>query len=213
MKSIDDIFSSQKILPIVQGNTLEDGVEVAKAMRGAGMSVVEVVLRNESALELTRTLKLEFPDLTVGVGTVYSETLLDKALVAGADFIVTPATTPKLLDALVTCGKPFLPGVSSLSDVAQMLEHDIKRMKLFPAEVVGGQSMLKAIGAVFRDVKFCPTGGVNAANISGYLALDNVFAAGGTWMVPGDALKQKDWNTITQTCEEAMALAAALAAS
>ena len=206
MNSIDSIFSTQKILPIIQADTVEQGVHVAKAMQSAGMSVVEVVLRNDTALDLAYELKTALPELTVGIGTVYNVDLLSKALDTGADFIVTPATSASLTQALIASGKPFLPGVSSLADVVQLLELGITRMKLFPAEVVGGQAMLKAISAVFADVKFCPTGGVNAKNLSEYLALPNVFAAGGTWMVPKKAVLEGNWPSIRSACEEALAL-------
>lgn len=203
--NIKDIFAKQSLLPIIQASSISEGIAVTKAMKDAGLSVVEVVLRNEQALALASEIKATFPELTLGVGTVYNTQLLDKALNAGADFIVTPATTPNLTKALLSCGKPILPGVSSLSDMATLLEQGVTEMKLFPAEVVGGVSMLKAVSSLFKEVSFCPTGGVSPANQKEYLSQSNVFAVGGTWMVPKEAVQAEQWATITQACKEAIA--------
>lgn len=206
ISNVKDIFASQRLLPIIQADTVSEGIEVTNAMKEAGLTVVEVVLRNEQALTLAKEIKSTFPELVLGVGTVYNVDILDKALNAGADFIVTPATTPKLTQALINCGKPILPGVSSLSDMATMLENGVTEMKLFPAEVVGGISLLKAVSSLFPEASFCPTGGVTQANLGNYLSLPNVFAAGGTYMVPKTAVQQKQWAEITQACKDAIAV-------
>lgn len=203
--SIQAIFSQQRLLPIVQADSIDEGIKVVEAMRDGGLTVIEVVLRNSQALALATEIKKMFPEVTLGIGTVYNTERLDQALNAGADFIVTPATTPALTRALLDCGKPILPGVSSLSDMAQMIENGISHMKLFPAEIVGGIDLLKAVSPLFSDVKFCPTGGVNANNQTDYLSLPNVFAVGGTWMVPKEAVKAKQWDLITQSCQQALA--------
>lgn len=203
--TIKEIFSQQRLLPIIQADTISEGIAVTGAMKNAGLTVVEVVLRNEQALALAAEIKKTYPELTLGVGTVYNTGLLEKALNAGADFIVTPAVTPKLTEALIDCGKPILPGVSSLSDMATLLEYGVTEMKLFPAEVVGGVSMLKAVSALFKEASFCPTGGVSPKNQSEYLSQSNVFAVGGTWMVPKEAVKNEQWADITKACKEAIA--------
>ena len=202
--NIKAIFANQRLLPIIQADTIEEGIAVTGAMKEAGLTVVEVVLRNEQALLLAQEISKQFPELTLGVGTVYNTQLLEKALNAGADFIVTPALTPKLTDALISCGKPILPGVSTLSDMANLLEKGVTEMKLFPAEVVGGVGMLKAVSGLFKQVSFCPTGGVSPANQADYLSQPNVFAVGGTWMVPKTAVKAGDWAGITAACKEAI---------
>lgn len=203
--NIKDIFANQRLLPIIQADTISEGIAVTGAMEKAGLSVVEVVLRNEQALALAAEIKKSFPNLILGVGTIYNTELLDKALEAGADFIVTPAVTPNLAKALVECGKPILPGVGGLSDIATLLEYGVTEMKLFPAEVVGGIGLLKAVSSVFKEVTFCPTGGITPANQCDYLAQPNVFAVGGTWMVPKDAVKSGQWDLIIRNCKDAMA--------
>ena len=204
--NIKDIFANQRLLPIIQADSISDGIAITSAMKDAGLSVVEVVLRNEQALALASEIKSSFPELVLGIGTVYNEGILEKALHAGADFIVTPAVTPKLTKALINCGKPILPGVSSLSDMATLLEHGITEMKLFPAEVVGGVNLLKAVSSLFNEASFCPTGGVTQANLANYLSQPNVFAAGGTYMVPKTALETKKWAEITVACKAALAV-------
>jgi 2-dehydro-3-deoxyphosphogluconate aldolase/(4S)-4-hydroxy-2-oxoglutarate aldolase len=204
--TIETIFSSQRLLPIIQAESIDDGLHVAKAMQDAGLTVVEVVLRNAQALALAKEIKANFPALTLGVGTVYNTARLEQALEAGADFIVTPAVTPTLSAALASCDKPCLPGVSTLSDIAGLLEHGFTHMKLFPAELSGGISFLKAVSSLFGNLQFCPTGGVNADNLPAYLSQANVFAAGGTWMVSKSAIENKNWEGITQACKQAMAM-------
>jgi 2-dehydro-3-deoxyphosphogluconate aldolase/(4S)-4-hydroxy-2-oxoglutarate aldolase len=204
--NIKDIFANQRLLPILQADTISDGIEITRAMKDAGLSVVEVVLRNKQALALASEIKSSFPELVLGIGTVYNEGILDQALQVGADFIVTPAVTPNLTKALINCGKPILPGVSSLSDMATLLEHGITEMKLFPAEVVGGVSLLKAVSSLFKEASFCPTGGVTEANLATYLSQTNVFAAGGTYMVPKTAVETKQWADITAACKAALAV-------
>lgn len=204
VSQIQSIFANQRLLPIIQADTVAQGIAVTEAMKKAGLTIVEVVLRNEQALALASEIKKTFPELVLGVGTVYNTTLLEKALDTGADFIVTPATTPKLTEALLNCGKPILPGVSTLSDIATMLENGITDMKLFPANIVGGVGMLKAVSSLFKEAKFCPTGGVTPENQSDFLSQPNVFAAGGTWMVPKSAVANEQWDDITKACEVAL---------
>jgi 2-dehydro-3-deoxyphosphogluconate aldolase/(4S)-4-hydroxy-2-oxoglutarate aldolase len=202
--TIKNIFAYQRLLPIIQADDIQEGIAVTKAMDAAGLSVVEVVLRNEQALALASEIKSSFPHLVLGVGTVYNTDLLDKALLAGADFIVTPAVSPNLTKALVECGKPILPGVGGLSDIVTLLEHGVTEMKLFPAEIVGGVPLLKAVSSLFQEASFCPTGGITSVNQTTYLSQTNVFAVGGTWMVPKEAVKNRRWELITQACKEAV---------
>lgn len=198
-------MSGQTLLPIIQADTPEQGVGIAKAMAEAGLSLVEVVLRTEASLDALSAIKQEVPSLKVGAGTVINTDILQQALDAGSDFIVTPAVSPTLLQALSEVAVPVLPGVSNTGDILMAYEFGFNEQKLFPASLSGGAPFLKAVSSVFRTVNFCPTGGVNQDNKDSYLSLNNVFAVGGTWVAKPQWVENKEWDAITQACREATA--------
>ena len=205
MKSFSDLMSGQTLLPIIQADSPEQGVNIAKAMADAGLSLVEVVLRTEASLEALSAIKSEVPSLVVGAGTVINEQILGHAIEAGSDFIVTPAVSPALLSALKASNIPVLPGVSNTGDILMAYEHGFNEQKLFPASLSGGAPFLRAVSSVFQSVSFCPTGGVKQANKHEYLSLDNVFAVGGTWVCEKAWVKEGNWEAITQACKAAIA--------
>ena len=176
MKSFQSLLDGQTLLPIIQADTVEQGVDIAKAMAAAGLKLVEVVLRTEQSLAALMAIKQQVPEIIVGAGTVTNETIMEQAIEAGADFIVTPAVSDKLLSELVT------------------------ELKLFPASLSGGAPFLKAVGSVFQDIVFCPTGGVSPANKQDYLALDNVIAVGGTWVCKKEWVVNNRWQSIIDSC-------------
>ncbi|GAA78405.1 MULTISPECIES: bifunctional 4-hydroxy-2-oxoglutarate aldolase/2-dehydro-3-deoxy-phosphogluconate aldolase [Pseudoalteromonas] len=199
-KPFSALMASQPILPIIQANDEQQGIDIANAMYESGIHLVEVVLRTEQSINALKAIKHAIPNLIVGAGTVTSTHILDKALNAGADYIVTPAVSSKLLDALSSCEVPCLPGVSNTSDILLATEFGFNEQKLFPASLAGGQPFLKAVSSVFKDVRFCPTGGINQDNYQEYLALSNVFAVGGTWVANPQWVINKQWQLITQAC-------------
>lgn len=203
MNSFSSLMGNQTLLPIVQANTPEEGVAIAKAMSDAGLKLVEVVLRTEASLEALSQIKKQLPDLIVGAGTVTNETILNQAIDAGADFIITPAVSDRLLTQLAICGLPVLPGVSNTGEILMAREFGYQELKLFPAELSGGAKFLAAIGSIFQDINFCPTGGVTLSNKADYLALDNVFAIGGTWVAKKEWVEDKNWQAITEACKAA----------
>jgi len=203
MPLVSSFLDGQIILPLVQAPDEKTGVNIVAAMKQGGLKSVEVVLRTAASLAALKEIKRQFPEMSVGAGTVLNEAMLDASLEAGADYIVTPAITPSLIKAIVDRGAAAIPGTSKPSDVMLAYEHGLREMKLFPAELSGGPAFLKAIGAVFQDVKFCPTGGVNAENRGNYLSLPNVFTVGGSWVVPNNVVEDGDWAAITQACREA----------
>ncbi len=205
MQSISQLMNGQTLLPIIQANSVQVGLDIANAMADAGLKLVEVVLRTPESLEAMTEIKKAFPQLIVGAGTVYNPVILDNAIKAGADYIVTPTTTDSMLSALQSCGLPFLPGVSNLRDIAGMLENDVNEMKLFPAAQCGGVGFLKAISSLFNDAQFCPTGGVTADNKAEFLSLPNVFAVGGTWVAKPEWIEKGQWQNITAACKQAIA--------
>lgn len=203
MKQFSELMASQRLLPIIQADTPEQGIHIARAMAKAGLTVVEVVLRSEASLAALEAIKAELPELIVGAGTVIDTEILARAIRAGADFIVTPAVTPNLLEAATNCGVPVVPGVASPADIALAREYGFRVMKLFPATLAGGVPFLQAVSAVFRDVVFCPTGGIKPENQAEFLALPNVIAVGGTWVAKKEWVEAEDWQQITQACVEA----------
>jgi len=202
MSSFSALLGNQKLLPIIQADTVEQGVNIARAMHSGGINLVEVVLRTENSLAALTAIKAELPNLLVGAGTVINKSLLSKSLDAGADFIVTPASSAKLLTHLAECSVPVLPGVSNTADMLLATEFGFTEQKLFPASLSGGAKFLSAVSSVFQDVSFCPTGGINAQNSNEFLSLKNVFAVGGTWMSKQEWIQKKQWHLITQACND-----------
>ncbi|CAM2942349.1 bifunctional 4-hydroxy-2-oxoglutarate aldolase/2-dehydro-3-deoxy-phosphogluconate aldolase [Pseudoalteromonas distincta] len=204
MTRFSELMSGQTLLPIIQADTPEQGVQIAKAMAKAGLTLVEVVLRTEASIEALKAIKAQVPELKVGAGTVINTDILEQALEAGSDFIVTPAVSPALLTALAKCNVPVLPGVSNTGDILMALEYGFEEQKLFPASLAGGAPFVSAVSTVFRAVSFCPTGGVSESNKMDYLSLNNVFAVGGTWIAKKEWVEQENWQAITDSCIQAL---------
>jgi len=200
MNSISSIMGTQKLLPIIQVDNESDGVAIAQAMYQANLRTVEVVLRSPKSALAISAIKSELPDMIVSAGTIIDDASLKVAVNAGADFIVTPAVTERLLTALTASGLPVLPGVSTVADIVLAREHGFREMKLFPASLSGGAAFIKAVGGLFKDTRFCPTGGVSATNYQEYLSLSNIFAVGGTWIAKPEWVASKNWQAITDAC-------------
>jgi 2-dehydro-3-deoxyphosphogluconate aldolase / (4S)-4-hydroxy-2-oxoglutarate aldolase len=200
MTSFSSLMGNQTLLPIIQADTPEQGVAIAKAMSDAGLKLIEVVLRTEASLDALSAIKEELPDLIVGAGTVTNETILNQAVDAGSDFIITPAVSERLLAYLSDCGLPVLPGVSNTGEILMAREFGYQELKLFPAALSGGAKFLGAISSIFQDISFCPTGGVTAENKAEYFALNNVFAVGGTWVAKNEWVVSQNWQAITDAC-------------
>ncbi len=153
-----------------------------------------------------RRIAADVPEVLVGVGTVTDPSAARRAAEAGAGFLVTPGSTPAVLDAAEATGLPLVPGASTVSEVLQLRERGHTALKFFPAEASGGRSWLASIGSVLPDVVFCPTGGIDPSSVAGYLALANVACVGGSWLTPADVLARRDWTAVEELARTATAL-------
>ena len=203
---IDELCAKAKILPVITIAREQDVLPLADALAAGGMTALEITLRSAFGLSAIRILREQRPELCVGAGTILDRHQLAAAEAAGSQFIVTPGSTQDLLQAAVDRPLPLLPGVSSASEIMIGYAMGYRRFKLFPAEISGGVAAIKALGGPFNEVRFCPTGGVNADNLKKYMALPNVMCVGGTWMIDNEWVRNGDWNRITEATAEAMAL-------
>ncbi|MDC9725135.1 MAG: bifunctional 4-hydroxy-2-oxoglutarate aldolase/2-dehydro-3-deoxy-phosphogluconate aldolase [Gammaproteobacteria bacterium] len=208
-KTIKEIMNSSPIVPVMVINNVEHAVPLAKALVKGGITTLEITLRTEAALESITRIKAEVPEATVGAGTIINIDTLNKAIAAGAEFIVSPGTTDAMIDAAIATGVPLLPGVANPSEAMRLLEKGITEMKFFPAEAAGGIPMLKSIGAPIPQITFCPTGGVSQKNVKDYYNLPNVACVGGSWMCAANLVDAENWDEITRLSAEAIEIATA----
>jgi 2-dehydro-3-deoxyphosphogluconate aldolase/(4S)-4-hydroxy-2-oxoglutarate aldolase len=211
MSAVDAFLGVEALPPVVPVVVLEDAadaVPLARALVRGGLPVVEVTLRTPAALGAIEAIAESVPEAVVGAGTVLGPQQVAAAKTAGARFLVSPGWTGRLVDAMQDSGLPFLPGVSTASEVVALLERGIHDMKFFPAEAAGGAPYLKALTSPLPEARFCPTGGIDAACAPRYLDLPNVACVGGTWMLPKDALRAKAWDTVEELARKAAGLGA-----
>ncbi|GAA1752708.1 bifunctional 4-hydroxy-2-oxoglutarate aldolase/2-dehydro-3-deoxy-phosphogluconate aldolase [Nonomuraea bangladeshensis] len=194
------------VIPVVVIEDAATAVPLARALVAGGLPAIEVTLRTPAAREAIARIAAEVPEATVGAGTVRTAEDIAASAAAGARFLVSPGTTPSLVEALEASGVPYLPGVATVSEVMALAERGIKELKFFPAEAAGGVPYLKALSGPLPDVRFCPTGGIRATTAADYLALPNVGCVGGTWLTPADALEAGDWARVEKLAAEAAAL-------
>lgn len=191
------------VIPVIVIDNAADAVPLAQALCAGGLTVLEVTLRTPAALAAITMIAREVPQATVGAGTVLNANDAGLAAAAGARFAVSPGHTVEVDDACLDAGMPWLPGVATASDVMRVLSHGHDFAKFFPAATAGGVSMLRALGAPFATMAFCPTGGIDATSATDYLALPNVPCVGGSWVVPRDAVRERRWDIITALAREA----------
>ncbi|MDT0611951.1 bifunctional 4-hydroxy-2-oxoglutarate aldolase/2-dehydro-3-deoxy-phosphogluconate aldolase [Streptomyces lancefieldiae] len=196
------------VVPVVVVDDLADAVPLARALVAGGLPAIEVTLRTPVAVDAIRAIAEEVPGAVVGAGTVITPEQVGAVVAAGARFLVSPGWTDVLLEAMRASGVPFLPGVSTTSEVVALLERGVREMKFFPAEAAGGTAYLGALAAPLPQARFCPTGGIGPASAPEYLALPNVGCVGGSWMLPKDAVAERDWVRVEALAREAAALSA-----
>ena len=195
------------VVPVVVIDDASHAVPVARALVTGGLPIVEITLRTSAALEAIGAVAADVPEAHVGAGTVLSEEQARAAVSAGARFIVSPGLHDGVVLAANELSVPVMPGVTTPSEVQRAWNLGLRVLKYFPASLAGGIPMLKALGAVFRDVRFIPTGGIWAGNLRDYLELPSVIACGGSWLTPSGAIADGDYAEITRLAAEANAIA------
>lgn len=194
------------VIPVLEFGSVDEALGVSEALVAGGLPVLEITLRTPVALEAIRAVAAALPQACVGAGTVLSTEQLHAVRDAGAQFAVSPGLTPALAAGAQVAGVSLLPGVATASEAMAALEAGFTFLKFFPAEAAGGVPMLKSLYGPLSQLRFCPTGGIDAARAPSYLALPNVVCVGGSWVVPKDAVASQDWGRIRKLAEEASAL-------
>ncbi len=202
---IIEVLQISPIIPVVVVEDIKDAVPLAQSLVEGGIQIIEVTLRSSCALEAIELIAKNVPKMRVGAGTILNPTQLEQAQNSGAEFLISPGLTIKLLEHAKKKDMPLIPGVSSSSEVMQALELGYSALKFFPAEYCGGIKLLNAFSSPFKGVKFCPTGGISADNMRSYLNLENVLCVGGSWLTPKHLIQNKEWDKITEICKRSLA--------
>ena len=201
IKSIKDIIPAGSIVPVCTIDNPERAAPLAWVLQDCGIHVIEITLRTPGAVAAVENVMKECPDMCVGIGTVTSVEQLRRSKEIGAQFCVSPGMTERLVHAAQQLEMPYLPGVSTVSEVMAARELGFNHLKFFPAEAAGGVKTLGMFGELFPDTMFCPTGGINEDNHADYLRQDNVFCIGGSWLAPRARIDAADWNSIKNNVE------------
>ena len=196
MNELEEKFYETRVVPVVVLEDAEDAVPLAQALVEGGLLSAEVTFRTAAAEESIRRMTEAFPQMLVGAGTVLTKEQVDAAAAAGAKFIVSPGFDSEIVDYCLEKKIPVLPGCISPSEVAQAVKRGLTIVKFFPAEQAGGIAMIKAMAAPYVGLKFMPTGGINAGNLTEYLSCDKILCCGGSWMVKGDLVKAGNFGKI-----------------
>ena len=199
-----DVLNAGPVMPVMVIQNLDDAVPLAKALVAGGIKVLEITLRNPIALDAIRLISQEVKEAIVGAGTITTPEQLKAAEDAGAVFAISPGLTQSLLTAAKAGSIALIPGIASLSELMLGMEYGLDHFKFFPAEAAGGIPMLKSIAGPIPQVTFCPTGGISPENYNAYLKLSNVACVGGSWLVPADAVKSKNWSKVTELAKQAI---------
>ena len=196
-------------MPLVQSDDTQEAIRTAEALRDGGLTIVEVVLRTDAALECLAAIAKDVTGVHAGAGTVLTAAQAEAALSAGAQFLVSPGLDEGVVSVAKTAGVPIYPGTYTPSEVQRAVNLGLEVVKFFPASIAGGVPALKALSSVFRQMRFMPTGGVSAANLADFLALPAVIACGGSWLTPAADVRAGNYERITELAREALAIASA----
>ena len=202
MNNILQTISQIGVIPVIAIDDADKAVPLAKALAAGGLPAAEVTFRTAAVEAAIRAICKEVPEMLVGAGTVTTHEQLDRALAAGAKFIVSPGFNPDMVKYGLSKGALMLPGTATGGEMEQAMALGLVAVKFFPAEQNGGVAKLKALAGPYRTLKWMPTGGVNVKNLMDYLSFDQVLACGGTWMVKKDMIENEQWDEIARLCKE-----------
>lgn len=205
--NIEEILASAPVVPLVAPEDPETAIRTTQALVDGGLKIIEVVLRTPQAVACLGPIAEMVPEAIIGAGTVLSEKQARRVLDYGARFIVAPGLHEPVVHTAQAAGVPVYPGIATATEAQSAWNMDLRVLKFFPAGLSGGVPMLKALGAVFADVKFMPTGGVSASNLAEYLAVPSVLACGGSWLTPKAAIAEGNYDEITRLAAEAVGIA------
>jgi 2-dehydro-3-deoxyphosphogluconate aldolase/(4S)-4-hydroxy-2-oxoglutarate aldolase len=198
------VMKLSPIVPVIALENEEDALPLAKALLEGGINIMEITLRTDAGLKAIEIISKALPQMHVGAGTVLNSNDFKKAVEHGAAFAFSPGISEALLQTSKELNVALIPGVATASEVMLAKNNGFEHCKLFPATLAGGVEILKAFRGPFPNMRFCPTGGVNLENINDFLSLENVLCAGGSWIVPKQAVKEKNFKQITKLCNEVM---------
>ena len=207
MQQILEAIWKVRIVPVIAIDDPDKALPLVQAMAAGGLPCAEITFRTAQGEEAIRRVARQAPDILLGAGTVLTVEQVDRAMDAGAQFIVTPGFNPKVVDYCLKKGMPITPGCSTPSDMEQAIERGLEAVKFFPAGQSGGLPFLKAVAAPYTMLRFMPTGGIGPHNLREYLAFDRILACGGSWMVKKEWINSGRFDTITKICAEAVTLA------
>ncbi|SRR5690554_359616 len=198
------ILEACPLIPVISIQQPEHALPLAQALVDGGLRVLEVTLRTPHGLKAIREMRQAFPQVWVGAGTVLDPEQFDQAVEHGAQFVITPGITRKLLKHGLEAEVPLVPGIATVSELMEGVALGYRHFKFFPAEVAGGVAALKSFAGPLPEVRFCPTGGIRKETAKDYLTLENVCAVGGTWLTPADAVQASDWGQITEIAKASL---------
>lgn len=204
--TLAELLGPQRVLPLVEVDDVARAVELARVLVDLGWPVMEIALRTPCAISAIEAVRSSVAGALVGAGTVVSPDQLSGAAAVGAAFAVSPGSSASLMSAAADRPIPFVPGVATMTELMRVAETGIREAKFFPAEAAGGVSAVSAMGAVMPSMRFLPTGGIDATSAPAYLALDHVFAVGGSWVCPAALIREGAWDEIAGRVRAAVAL-------
>jgi 2-dehydro-3-deoxyphosphogluconate aldolase/(4S)-4-hydroxy-2-oxoglutarate aldolase len=204
-QAVVEQLAKLRVLPIMVADDVDQAIACVNTLAENGLPAVEITLRSPNAMTVLREVVKACPNVLVGAGTILTPAQLHDVRNSGASFAISPGITPVMAKAAQELGLPYLPGVATASELMLALEHGFDVLKLFPADVVGGMKMAKALGGPFPQVRFCLTGGVTIETMPTMLQQSNIVCVGGSWMCPASLIASNDWAAIAQLTKTAAA--------